>query len=147
MIHLDLNGTAGGWFYLDVHQAEVRRGRRGDIFALSGTLGDGVHEGPVLVEIGAIVEITFVDFLEGGDLAWIIRLVGREVLEEAILQAVSTLLFCIDAGTNAVPVPRISGYGWGGKWFCMRPREYEEQLELPLLSAETDAGWGGRQAA
>jgi hypothetical protein len=147
MIDLELCGTAGGAVYLDVQQAESRHSGGRDIFALVGTLGDGVHEGQVLVEIGPTVEVTFVDeWLPGGDLDPLFRRLGRETVAKAIVQAASGLLFCVEDSLPVKGVPRITGYSSDGRWFNLRPRDYGEQLELPLLVAEPAAAWERRAA-
>lgn len=140
MIHLDLT-TEHGFLYLDVQQIEARE----EVFALTGTLGDGLDEGQVLLEIGERVEILFVDeWLGDGGLSRLLGREGREPVRAALMAAVADIRFCLQTFPVAVGLvePRVTGFFLNERWTSLRPREYGEQLELPLRVAEPAVTWG-----
>ena len=138
MIHLNLAVQDEMAVYLDVQGIEARHESAGEGFALTGTLGDGLYEGEVLLEIGEKVEVTFIDeWLGCAELNRFFRRVEREALDSALAEAVAEMRFCIDSfpALEGKPERRVTGYHVEGRWYALRPRGYAEQLELPLAVA------------
>ncbi|MBE0596230.1 MAG: hypothetical protein IH614_03065 [Desulfuromonadales bacterium] len=143
MIHLDLTTDHGDTIYLDVQRIESVR-PEGDAFLLTGTLGDGLDEGEVLVEIGEEVTILFVDeWLGGGQMRQLLQRVERGLLTSVLAAAAQQMRFCLQAfpaGDRPLS-PQVTGFHHQGRWTGLRPKSYGEQLELPLRVAESAAGW------
>lgn len=143
MIHLDLATEHGDLIYLDVQRIESV-GPRAEAFVLTGTLGDGLDEGEVLVEIGEEVAVTFIDeWLGGGRMSHLLRRVERESLLKVVGAAVQEMRFCLQAfpaGERPL-LPLVTGFQHQGRWSGLRPKSYGEQLELPLQVAAPAAGW------
>jgi len=59
MLWLELIGTNSGAFYLDICSCEVHSRPERFAWSMSGILGDGHRESPVLIEVGEEVCITF----------------------------------------------------------------------------------------
>lgn len=149
MISLDLVVPGGAAVYLDIQRIEARQKRGEAFYALSGTLGDGLYEGEVLVEIGEQVEVTFIDeWLGGSAMADFFRRVERQTVNAALITAAARMRFCIQnfPALEGEVVPWVAGYHFEDKSFALRPQEYAEQLELPLAMAEESAIWQRRVA-
>ncbi len=149
MIHLNLMVQDGGAIYLDLQRIEIRRERTGEFFALTGTLGDGLYEGQVLLEIGEGVEVTFVDdWLGGPDLRRLFQRVERERVEAALIAMTSEMRFCLESFPvlEGKTARRVIGYQLEDRWYALRPQEYAEQLELPLAVAQSPIAWESRAA-
>ncbi len=67
MVWLNVTDENGSALYFDVEKVEKTRiGKRGG-YSLSGTIGNGQYEGEVLVDIGEVGEVVFVDQWLGDD--------------------------------------------------------------------------------
>lgn len=139
MIWLDMMEENGSAFYLDIRGIEPRRRRGETLYAISGVLGDGRNEAEVLLDVGAEVEVVFVDeWLNSGRLRSLFAEVSREELVRALAESAADIAFCIES----FPVPegrsrqRVRGYRADGRWLPVRPQVYGDQLELPLTVAE-----------
>jgi len=61
MVWLDVTGNNGSALYFVTDRVERLQGRGAAGFSVSGIVGDGQYEGEVIVEVGAAVEVTYVD--------------------------------------------------------------------------------------
>jgi hypothetical protein len=90
MIYIGTTEDNGSAIYFDIHSAE----RQGRGMRFSGTVGDGCYEGEVLVEIGRIESVTFVDaWLGGSGFAEFFDRCGTTMLEDALLESVREMPF------------------------------------------------------
>ncbi len=145
MIWLDLIEENGNGIYLDIRGIESRRRDDETSFAITGLLGDGRTETEVLVEVGAGVEVTFIDeWLDAGRLRELFSAVDREALLAALTERAAGMSFCLESfpSLEGRPRQRVSGYRSGSQWLPLRPNSYGEQLELPLTVASPPPLWG-----
>lgn len=63
MVYIGTSQEQGQAIYFDIHA--IRKVRQG--LEVCGTVGDGCYEGEVLVECGAVDEVTFADAWLGGE--------------------------------------------------------------------------------
>ena len=144
MIWLQTEEHHGNALYLDIHRVEQSQHGERICFSVSGTLGDGHDEGEVLVEIGSMSEVTFVDeWLPGTKVPAFVAEVGRETVGAALVEAVAELLFCVESfpSLEARPRRKVTGFRSDGRWMALRPMNYAEQMELPMGVKETASGW------
>jgi len=144
MIWLQTEEHNGNALYLDIHRVEQRQQGGRVCFTVSGMLGDGLDEGEVLVEIGAGSEVTFVDeWLPGQRLPAFVADVGREAVAAALTEAAAEMLFCVENFPSRETRPRrkVTGFRADGRWMALRPRQYAEQMELPMGVKETSPDW------
>ncbi|WP_432820977.1 hypothetical protein [Trichloromonas sp.] len=61
MVWLDVTGSNGSALYFVTDRIERQQGRGAAGFTLAGIVGDGQYEGEVIVEVGAVPEVTYID--------------------------------------------------------------------------------------
>ncbi len=135
--------------YLDIQQVEERQFRGRSFFAVSGICGDGLWEGEVLVEVGEEISVTFVDeWLQRQPPENLPAPLDRQPLAEALVKTLSGARFCLGnmPASTERSRRRILGCSAAGRWFPERPREWGEQLVLPLGVAEAGSSWEQRAA-
>lgn len=140
MVWLQPAKENGNALYLDIHRVEQQR----EGYAVTGMLGDGHGECEVLVEVGATVEVTYVDeWLPGRSLPAFMIAAGRDAVTAAVSAAAADLVFCVENFPSIKNRPRrqVTGYRADGRWMALRSPCYGEQLELPVGVAEVPSGW------
>jgi hypothetical protein len=124
---------------------EARRELGETGFVVTGTLGDGLYEGEVQVEVSSTVETVFLD--EGLDpqaVAPFFRRFGREEVCTAMAATVGSQYFCIAdfPSLDGKPRSEIVAYGRDGRAVSLRGKGYSEQLELPMGVFSRAAAYG-----
>lgn len=144
MLYLYNADATGNVVYLDIHAVEMKESGREKGFSLSGIVGDGLYEGEVLMEVGEDIEVTFVDaWLGGQGFGDFLRRVGRDALHRALEKAAGEMTFCLQSFPTRAGAAQtqVVGYRFTGRTYPLRPREYGEQLEMPLTVAATGPVW------
>lgn len=144
MIWLQSEEANGRALYLDIHRVEQRHQEERLCYSVIGMLGNGLEEGEVLIEVGSEVEVTFVDeWMPGRQLPDFVAETGRETVSSALAGELAGVFFCIEnfPSLEARPRRQVTGYRSDGRWMALRPRQYPEQLELPMGVGETGTSW------
>ncbi|MBW2504239.1 MAG: hypothetical protein JRE16_06675 [Deltaproteobacteria bacterium] len=90
MLYIDSLDIGGSAVYIDIHSVE----RSADGMRICGTLGDGLYEGEVLIETGALSDVTFADtWLGGAGFRDFLERCDLERLRQALLATVGTISF------------------------------------------------------
>lgn len=96
MLPIRVNSNNTHSVYLDIHHVALPDRGGSDHLVISAILGDGWYEGEVAVEIGSRVCVTFADqYLDEQRIAPFFERIERAELEQAILAAVSALMFSV----------------------------------------------------
>jgi hypothetical protein len=144
MVWLKMTGRNGNGFYLDVQCVEQRGVQGEPIFVLSGTLGDGTFESPVLIEVGSIVDILFIDeWLAVKEAPAFFRDIDREEAERVLRDAASSMIFCIENFPSLEGNPRneVVGLCVEGSTVALPAWQRARQLELPMAVCEDVGAW------
>ncbi len=143
MICLSVAENTHATIYLDVHHVE-KNSRNPETFSVSGTLGDGPYEGEVLLEISDDVEVTFVDsWMDQKSLRRFFDRNGREMVCAALREAANSMVFRLEnLPTSEKPASeKVVAFGPGGRPLSHRPRQCEDQMNLPMKVAAGEALW------
>lgn len=142
MIWLDISEENGRVLYLDIRGIEPRHRGNETIFSLTGVLGDGLDETEILIEIGRLVEVTFVDeWLHNGRHSDLLSRLDQEELKKVLVEQAAAMSFRVEdmPAWAGIPRQRVREYRTELHWLPVRPHPYREQLELPLLVSEAAA--------
>ncbi len=87
MVWLNVADENGSALYFDVEKVERAQNGKSAGYSLSGTIGNGQYEGQVLVDIGAVGEVVFVDqWLGDAGFSDFNRQVDIEKLRQSIIE-------------------------------------------------------------
>jgi len=142
MIWLNICEENGSALYLDIRGIEPRHRGNETIFSLTGVLGDGLDETEILIEIGRLVEVTFVDeWLHNGRRSDLLARLDREELNKVLVEQTASMSFRVEdlPAWAGMPRQRVREYRTEHHWLPVRPHPYREQMELPLLVSESAA--------
>ncbi len=145
MVWLPVAEENGNALYLDIHHVELRPCAKGEVFAVAGTLGDGLFEGLVLLEVSeGKTEITFADeWLCEGALRDFFQRVDRDIVESGLTETVAEMVFCIADFPSLAGKPRqqVVGFSRGGRSIALPGHKESHQLALPMTVCEPTVGW------
>lgn len=140
MIYLCNEEQSGQAVYFDLHQIRTEGGG----YVLGGTIGDGLYEGEVQIDLDETAEVTFLDrFLAPTELSGFFGRVERGRVERCLLDAAREMTFCVQSFpmTDGRPSTRVTGFRHGGSVQRLRPATYGEQQELPLFVSSGEPAW------
>lgn len=144
MVWLPVAGENGNALYLDIHSAELRHRAGEALFAVTGTLGDGLFEGLVLVEVSEEkTEVTFADaWLSAAELRAFFQRTDRAAVEAGLAEAAAAMVFCVDNFPSLAGRPRreVVGLSVDGRPVAL-PEADTDQLELPMGVSEEAVAW------
>ena len=144
MICLTVEHATGSPLYFDIHHVARQCRGEDESYLVSGTLGDGLYEGEVLVEKGDIECVTFADdFLAPGMVAELFARIDRQEVVDRLSEAVREMTFCIDRfpALEGRLRERVVACHVGELTFAMKSLGESPQLELPLGVAEGSPVW------